>query len=439
MSNDNDNFNPFDGDKTVIIPTPGGAPPKQANTTTPPAHTSTSAMSTNLSLPKISPSIEAEDNFVLGNCISIISYAAQLRQLHETPDVATLFAEMVHEIKQIGENLRLAGKTDDIIISSRYLVCSFVDEMILNTPWGSTSNWSTQSLLSYFHKESQGGTKFFEILKKLEQQSARYIELIELAYVCLSYGYLGMYRMQADGVSKIAAIKENLYRQVVQFKHSSPKPLARVNQGVDTDDNIVSKGKALLVTAAISCLALISLFVTLLISINESSDPVAKQAWELHSKLPTMIEKSRQVDQGKDFSALFATLSGDISSGKLEISNINGGYKFILNGDGLFASGSAQITNKPLVNRVAEVINQIEGPLKVVGHSDNIPIRTVQFPSNMHLSKKRAESIASAIGTSSSFRSIMVEGMADLEPIVPNNNASNRAINRRVEILLFSN
>ncbi len=439
MSNDNDNFNPFESDKTVILPTPGGLPKNGVPPGVQPAQASPPPSSAKLALPKIAQSLPAEDNLVLGNCISLISYAAQLRQLHETPDASKLFGEMVNEIRQIGENLKQAGKTDDVIISARYLVCSFVDEMILNTPWGSTSSWSTQSLLSYFHKEAQGGTKFFEILKKLEQQSARYIDLIELAYVCLSYGYLGMYRLEADGATKIAAVKENLYRHISQFKQLAPKPLSHVDQGIDTEANVISQGKALLVTLAISVLALIGIFISLLISINETSDPVTKQAWELHSKLPTMIEKARQSSQGKDYKALLATLRPDLREGSVDIQDMNGGYKFILFGQGLFASGSAKITNTSLVSRVTEVVKQIEGPLIVVGHSDNIPIRTLEFPSNMHLSKKRAESIAQAITLGDESRQVTVEGMADLEPIVANDSSQNRAINRRVEILLFSN
>lgn len=433
--------NPFDSGRTVILPTPGGTVPPNASQPMMPgqAPQNSSAGSSALSLPKIANSLDAEDNIVLGSCLSVISYAAELRHIHDTPNTQALFAEMVNEIQQIGEQLRQAGKTDDIIISARYLVCSFIDEMILNTPWGSVSNWSTRSLLSHFHKESQGGTKFFEILKKIEQQSARYIELIELAYVCLSYGYLGMFRVQADGQAHIENIKENLFRHISQFKQTTPGPLSSKAEGIDTGDNTLQKGKALILTSAVALTVLIATFVWFLMSINKASDPVTKQAWELHSKLPSLIEKERQVISSHDYSALFAPLQNDINAGKLNIASINGGYMFTLYGQGLFGSGSANITNVSLIDKVANVIAQIPGSISVIGHSDDIPIRTVEFPSNMQLSKKRAESIANKIKSKSAQRSISVEGLADLEPLVPNNSSANRAKNRRVEIKLFSN
>ena len=79
MSNDNDNFNPFESDKTVILPTPGGLPKNGVPPGVQPAQASPPPSSAKLALPKIAQSLPAEDNLVLGNCISLISYAAQLR------------------------------------------------------------------------------------------------------------------------------------------------------------------------------------------------------------------------------------------------------------------------------------------------------------------------------------------------------------------------
>jgi len=439
-----DNFNPFESDKTVILPIPGGAAKPEAaqafaNIGQQTSSTQTGNQSPDIQLPKLAHIPGAEKNYTLGNSLAIICYAAQLRHLSSPPDVPQLFNELVIQIKEMGENLRISGQADEVIVTSRYLICSFIDEMVLNTPWGSTSQWCTRSLLSFFHKEAQGGAKFFDILQKIEQQSARYIDLIELVYICLSFGYLGKYRMQADGTTQISSIQENLYQHIRQIRQHQDLPLSTVVEGIDTKSNPLTQGKALLLTAVLSITVLLIAYSALLFDLNDKSEPVALQALKLQTKMPSLIEKKRSTPTTNNQQGLLDTLANDLTNGTIDIKKITGGIKFILFGDGLFNSGSAQVANIELVKRISTVIKQINGPLKVIGHSDDIPIRTIEFPSNLHLSKKRAEAIAKMINKTANNRNITVEGLADLQPLYPNTNAKNRAKNRRVEILLFSN
>jgi len=447
---DDDQFDPFNSDKTVILPTPGGSikpgtttqipvPSSQQPRQVPLSQTGINSQQGGLTPPKLAHVAAAERNSILGNSLALISYAAELRHLSSPPNTAQLFNDLALQIKEIGDNQKLAGQTDEIVITSRYLICSFIDEMVLNTPWGSTSQWSTQSLLSYFHKEAQGGTKFFDILKKIEQQSAIYIDLIELVYVCLSYGYLGKYRLQADGANQISSIQENLFQYIRQVRQHQDLPLSTVTEGIETKQSNLSQGKALLLTGILSISVLIIAFGMMLFDLNDKSDPVALKALELRTKMPSLIQKKRVVSPSKKKSLPLDLLASDLAQGSIDIQKMDDGIKFILFGDGLFQSGSIQIINKGLVQRVASVIQETSGPIKVIGHSDNIPIRTMEFPSNFQLSKKRAESISIEIRQQLTNRNIEIEGLADLEPLVPNNNSKNRAKNRRVEILLFSN
>lgn len=456
MSNNDDFLTPANLDKTVILPNPGGAarkpPPPQRplpptgipqsagtipSTDAVPAP-SIDQHSNNIKLPNLSNIKIDEQNCVLGNCLPILCYAAQLRQMSSAPDLNRLFSELVMQIKTIGENLRNAGKTDDVIVTSRYLICSFIDEMVLTTPWGGNSNWSTQSLLSFFHKEALGGAKFFEILKRNEQQSARYIDVLELSYVCLSLGFLGKYRLQANGPSEISSLQENLYQHIRQVRQHQDIPLSSVTEGIDTRRNTLTKGKLLWFTAVISLAILLLSYGLMLFDLNGKSDPVANQVRALSLDIPPLVKKQRIISRQPSENIPLEIIAHDIARETLDIQQTSYGVKFILFGDGLFGSGSAKVVNIELIQRLASVLKQTQGPLKVIGHSDNIPIRTIEFPSNLHLSKKRAASIANILQTSVGIRDIQIEGLADLQPLVPNSNAVNRAKNRRVEILLFS-
>jgi type VI secretion system protein ImpK len=73
----------------------------------------------------------------------------------------------------------------------------------------------------------------------------------------------------------------------------------------------------------------------------------------------------------------------------------------------------------------------------VTGHTDDVPIRTARYPSNWELSTERARSVVGLM--SSRMREparLRAEGLADSEPVAPNDGAANRARNRRVSILL---
>jgi type VI secretion system protein ImpK len=73
--------------------------------------------------------------------------------------------------------------------------------------------------------------------------------------------------------------------------------------------------------------------------------------------------------------------------------------------------------------------------VQVTGHSDNLPIRSVRFPSNWHLSEARARSVADLLmAPSGEPERFTFEGRADTQPLASNDTAEGRARNRRVDI-----
>jgi len=90
------------------------------------------------------------------------------------------------------------------------------------------------------------------------------------------------------------------------------------------------------------------------------------------------------------------------------------------------------------LERIGQALLQVPGPVLVVGHTDNVPMRSLRFSSNWDLSRQRAASVAELLAsiTDASGR-FQAEGRADTEPLVPNDSAANRARNRRVEIIVF--
>jgi type VI secretion system protein ImpK len=111
-----------------------------------------------------------------------------------------------------------------------------------------------------------------------------------------------------------------------------------------------------------------------------------------------------------------------------------------LRGTGLFAAGSATLDPRflPVIDRIGAALVDEPGLAMVVGHTDNKPIRTVQFASNFELSLSRAEAVRRRLAqTMGSGDRISVAGRADAEPIADNATPQGREMNRRIEIIVL--
>jgi type VI secretion system protein ImpK len=108
-------------------------------------------------------------------------------------------------------------------------------------------------------------------------------------------------------------------------------------------------------------------------------------------------------------------------------------------GSGTFGSGSASVQEKaePLLRRIGSALRDESGDVTIVGHTDNVGIRTVRFPSNWHLSKARAEAVRDMIApTIAGVDRVSAVGRGDAEPIADNATAIGRERNRRIEFVL---
>lgn len=76
--------------------------------------------------------------------------------------------------------------------------------------------------------------------------------------------------------------------------------------------------------------------------------------------------------------------------------------------------------------------------VEVSGHTDDVPIRTALFPSNLELSLARASRVAQElIGGDAKLRTrVSAAGYGEQRPVAPNGDPEGRARNRRVEIRL---
>lgn len=121
---------------------------------------------------------------------------------------------LIEEMEYFTQAMNQQGVEKPQIMLSRYLLCTFVDEMIGTTYWGKDNNWANSSLLGHFYNETYGGEKFFQVLEELQRAPAKYFDLLELIYVCISLGFQGKFRIKNKGKMELDSIRENLFRQM---------------------------------------------------------------------------------------------------------------------------------------------------------------------------------------------------------------------------------
>jgi chemotaxis protein MotB len=137
---------------------------------------------------------------------------------------------------------------------------------------------------------------------------------------------------------------------------------------------------------------------------------------------------------------LLQTLEPEIEQGLIAIKTQGNRILLRINEKGSFPSGSSIVKGSflPVLNKIRKSLNNIRGKIVVAGHTDNIPIKTARFRSNWELSTSRAVTVVHellAFDTLSPDR-FVIEGHGDAHPMVSNDTAANRSLNRRVELII---
>lgn len=142
---------------------------------------------------------------------------------YDVGEMGMVHSMLSEELNRFSNEAALLNIDNSQILVARYLLCTFLDEMISSTYWGKENNWASDSLLTYFYHETYGGEKFFQLQEKLIASPANHLHLLELMYICISLGFEGKYRLRSSGKIELENIRENLYRQIKIVKGHQTK------------------------------------------------------------------------------------------------------------------------------------------------------------------------------------------------------------------------
>ncbi len=135
-------------------------------------------------------------------------------------------------------------------------------------------------------------------------------------------------------------------------------------------------------------------------------------------------------------------LQEEIQKGEIRLKRFHN--KLIINIDDKISFDSGSAALKPAVLPALEKISRIladypENQIIVEGHTDNVPIKTAQFRNNWQLSTERGLSVLEYLLKHKKLdpTRFSVAGYGEYQPLVPNNSPKNRALNRRVDIVVI--
>lgn len=212
----------------------------------------------------------------------LFSSIGKLKQAKSFRHLDKLHKELFDEINTFQQVTKACHYSAEYLLVSRYALCATIDDIILNSPWGTQGQWDRYSLLKTFKQDTSDRDRFFLLLDRIIKDPATYIDLMEFMYICLSLGFKGNYRLTEFNNYQLDQITETLYRHIRDYrgdfsKHLSPYPLrppVNIKTGIKFPDwtiIVIAISAAIIVFSGIYYIASYSRHPALNTSVTEST------------------------------------------------------------------------------------------------------------------------------------------------------------------------
>ena len=336
---------------------------------------------------------------------------------------------LVEELKHFQQVCERANIRREHILGAHFLLCTALDEAAHKKPWG-TKGWPEHSLLVSLHQDTEGGSKSFYVLGRLVASPDEHLDLIEVFYQVLSLGFVGRYVNQTDRDRHLDAIRQRLLNLISSKREEVPRELSPHWRGVAPGRFGLLRSIPIWVNVAVLALVAFGLFGWFKYQLMLHTHDIEQAILAIGKVTPAEPPKALRLAE---------LLKGEIARGVVRVEEDAMRSDVIFRGDDMFGGGRAEVSQRilPLLDKVAAEISKVNGKVTVIGHSDNVPIKTAKFPSNQALSEERAATVVEYLASKGVAKGrLEAIGKGDTEPVADNQTAAGRAQNRRVEIVV---
>lgn len=366
-----------------------------------------------------------------------------LRALADTPvhldaDLVTVLHRLLErEVTTFQALCNDAEIRHEHAVAASYALCTALDEAVNSTEWGGGKDggagvWAVKQLAAHFHGDTKGGDKFFLLVGRLAASPQEHTDLLELMYQILGLGFEGRFSTETNGRRQLETVRHRLFTLLASARGDVPTNLSPHWKGVGAGKFRLLRSVPVWVTVVLLALVLLGLFAWYKYQLLHTSEDVQQRIAAIGQMRPPPAPSVKPM-------RLKELLSAEIARGTVSVDEDERHSAVTFKGDDMFVPGQARLSAKslPVLTKVADEINQVTGTVQVVGHSDNRPIKTREFPDNHVLSEKRAAVVAQVLQDKGVAPSrLKIEGRGDTVPIADNATAAGRARNRRVDIVV---
>ncbi len=440
----------------AAAPTPAAPPP--AHAPAPVSHASEDWIRSAAPPPPAAQPLEGYgptlrvDDLVAPNANPIMRAAGPLLQLLGRLRVALLRASFAGLMDQVAEainffekDIRSAGISEQQATNAKYILCATADDIVQHIPTEERHVWAQYSMLSRFFGERIGGVRFFDLLSSAKLDPILNYPLLELHHACLALGFQGVYRTQNGGTTALQQIQRELYETLRRVRPKVAKDLSPHWRGQDLGLGVAQTRVPVWAVGAFAAALLFGIFVTLRLLLGGSADAAVQATATLHPEDQIALKRKVYVPPPPPPpppppTSQIARLREELQDGECNVVDQTANQIVIRLCDQVtFDPGQATVKDqfKPLATKLAAILDKEPGRIRIVGHTDNTPMKTVRFPSNWHLSVERAKAVAALIKQNLTDPGrVDVEGKGSDTPIASNATPEGRAKNRRVEVMI---
>ena len=339
-----------------------------------------------------SASVDRKDRRLLDEASSLLALGGYLKSSDRPNDLEQLRNEIIDAVGRYRDSIQEFYSVKTVEDAS-FCVCAFLDDCVLGSIWSKGSQWAQGSVLANVHGRADR-SDLLPMLRRNLQEGAD-PDLIALYHTVLSLGFEG----SEDNQAELSKLREQVYRELKQLGHEEQLRLVDDSMVVaETGERLADRIPWWTLLAAAAAVML-GLFVG--IGWLQRSDMAA-----FNAKVDTLIDQHQRlaladfvpdayVPPAPQRLNLSALLAEDIANNRVVLIKAKPGTRIVIRSDQMFNSGSSVVSTayQPLIQRIGEALETTTGPVRVEGHTDNVPFKS-GLMTNQSLSTQRAQAIS---------------------------------------------
>ena len=397
----------------------------------------------------------AGNNPLTAAAAGLLMLLGRLRSQVVDMEAMPLMTHVTREIEDFEGRALAAGADPQQAQVAKYVLCGTADDIVQNLPGTDRDVWVQYAMEARFFNRRTSGVGIFQEVEKALADPARCYDLLELMLICLQLGFEGQYRGAAGGDVDLQHTRRRIYETLRRVRARDDEDISPHWQGIATPTHHQRRRVPVWIVASLLLAVLCGGYIGIRVYLAGDAGRVAGMMRTLHpggtlalaraSTLPSLPAEPEpyqppEFDPPGQLERIREALIQDIEAGNLTADTRGNFIAVTANNLVLFDTGSADMRGDfvPIAKRIAEALQSETGDIRVVGHTDNVPMSgRGRFRNNEELSVARADSVADVIRPALEEPGrVEVIGAGPDDPVAGNDTPEGRAKNRRVEVLI---